>query len=267
MKLENVACQEPDPPFADFPNGWRGDSDTMHVDIKVPAEHQIYGEQFDAEMQIFHIHPDRRLLPAISILMKVTPNGYNSVFQEAIDVFQHEFDADQAECGRRLRQGRKMVSDFHSKVMSKDEEGNDSNKSERDYYENWGDFSTRLDDPSFVKEGEETQRRMAEKWHPYHPDLMKTVYFYGYDGSLTEPPCTEIVSWFIMDEPMTISQAQLDQMKNILFNHVDGNCQRTSVHFHKRGVARPIQDTNGRMVWHCTRNHFLPDAEKSRWWS
>ena len=253
LDLTNEQCKEPDPPFADFPNGWRGDSDAMHVDFKIPAEHQIYGEEFDAEMQIFHIHPDRGLIPAISILMKVEKNGHNSIMQEAIDVFQHEFDMDQAQCGRRLQEGRKVVSDFHSTIMSTEDEN------ENEYYQSWGDYSTRLDDPEFVKEGEEAQRKLSEKWHPYHPDLMRTIYFYGYDGSLTEPPCTEIVSWFVMDEPMIIDQNQLNQMKNILFNHVDENCARTSTHYHKRGVARPLQDTNGRMVWHCNRNHFLPD--------
>ena len=47
-------CAEPDPPHADFPNGWGGFSDMMHVDFKIPSEHRIYGEVFDAEMQIFH---------------------------------------------------------------------------------------------------------------------------------------------------------------------------------------------------------------------
>eukprot|EP00980_Cylindrotheca_fusiformis_P001673 scaffold381_cov138-Cylindrotheca_fusiformis.AAC.9 len=253
--LSKDACKEPDPPFADFPNGWAGNADVMHVDFKLPAEHQIYGEKFDAEMQVYHLHPGRRLIPAVSILFRVQSDGYNTVLQQAIDAFQYEFDRDQAKCSNRIRRDRKLVSEFHTKIMDNDVE------SPKTDYRNWGEFSTQLDDPEFPEEAQHT-RRMQEKFNPYHEELMRTVYFYGYDGSLTEPPCTEIVSWFIMDEPATMSLQQLEQMRNILFNHVDKDCLRTSVHDTERGVSRPVQDTNDRMVWHCTRDHFPPDSER-----
>lgn len=260
FQLSNEACKEPDPPFADFPNGWAGDADALHVDFKLPAEHQIYGEKFDAEMQIFHLHPGRRLMPAISVLFRVEPDGHNTILQQAIDAFQFEFDRDQAKCGQRLRRDRKLISDFHSTLMDENLESSGID------YKSWGEFSTLLDDPNFTEEGQQHARRMQEKFHPYHEELMRTVYFYGYDGSLTEPPCTEIVSWFVMDEPATMSPQQLEQMKNILFNHVDDDCHRTSVHYYNRGVARPIQDTNGRMVWRCNRDNFPPDSERTNNW-
>jgi hypothetical protein len=46
--LTNVLCQEPDPPSADFPSGWAGYADAIHIDFKVPSEHTIKGERFDA---------------------------------------------------------------------------------------------------------------------------------------------------------------------------------------------------------------------------
>ena len=55
--IMDTVCAEPDPPTADFPNGWGGFADLMHVDFKFPAEHKINGESFDGEMQIYHLHP------------------------------------------------------------------------------------------------------------------------------------------------------------------------------------------------------------------
>jgi hypothetical protein len=251
-------CSEPDPPSADFPNGWGGFSDTMHVDFKIPAEHRINGERFDAEMQIYQLHPGRRRVPAISSLIRVEPNGYNDYLQTAIDAFEYEYKIHRALCADNMRRNRKLATDFHSEIMG----DNLANLTMADY-ETWGEYSRLLEDPDFIAEGREHERRMAGGvWSPYNPKLIPTFWFYGYDGSLTEPPCSEFVSWFIMDKPMIISPGQLQQMKDILFTHIDPNCQSTSVHW-KESVARPIQESAGRQVWQCTRDNFPPDAERT----
>jgi hypothetical protein len=72
----------------------------------------------------------------------------------------------------------------------------------------------------------------------------------------------EIVSWFVIDTPLTISKRQLEQMKKILFTNVDRiSCKSTAVH-HGNSVARPIQESGGRQVWRCTRKDFIPDNER-----
>jgi carbonic anhydrase len=55
--------------------------------------------------------------------------------------------------------------------------------------------------------------------------------FYTYAGSLTTPPCSEGVSWYVQSQPITLSAAQLDALKAI---H-DEN-------------ARHAQPANGRVV-------------------
>ena len=131
----------------------------MHVDFKIPAEHRIYGEVFDAEMQIFHLHPGRRRLPAISVLIRVDPDGYNYYLQTAIDAFQYEYNLHRAQCADNVRRGRRMVTDFHVKIMG-DTVLDESSKTE--YYESWGEFSTLLEDPDFIEEGNEQRRRMQD---------------------------------------------------------------------------------------------------------
>jgi carbonic anhydrase len=39
--------------------------------------------------------------------------------------------------------------------------------------------------------------------------------YYHYLGSLTTPPCTQIVEWFVLQEPITISKEQLKQFETL----------------------------------------------------
>ncbi len=55
--------------------------------------------------------------------------------------------------------------------------------------------------------------------------------YYSYKGSLTTPPCSEVVNWYVMKTPMTASKEQLDQFSKILNSNY-----------------RPIQALNNRKV-------------------
>jgi carbonic anhydrase len=48
---------------------------------------------------------------------------------------------------------------------------------------------------------------------------LKKNAIYSYEGSLTTPPCSEIVTWIINNEPQPISTAQL----KLITNHFAGN--------------------------------------------
>lgn len=55
--------------------------------------------------------------------------------------------------------------------------------------------------------------------------------YYTYDGSLTTPPCSEVVTWIVMQSPITMSADQLDALRNV---HDDN--------------ARPVQPIGDRSV-------------------
>jgi carbonic anhydrase len=57
--------------------------------------------------------------------------------------------------------------------------------------------------------------------------------FLYYEGSLTTPPCSEGVRWFVMDTPGTVSKAQVDRFLALVHEN-----------------ARPVQPLNGRQVEH-----------------
>ncbi len=281
-QIENPVCSEPDPPHADFPHGWPGFVDVLHVDFKFPSEHTIHGKSFDGEMQIYHLHPGRKRLPVVTVLMEVIQDendrdaGYNEYLQEAIDGFQYEYDANRANCAnnaihnrnRRLRKAhRTSEENAQSERRVLDDKGNDRTIEELANtifgrnQDNLEEYARLLDQNStFSFERDSHQRRLAGIWNPHHESLVPSIYFYGYDGSLTEPPCSEIVSWFVIDETMKISRNQLEQMKFLLFTNVDGStCESTSAHY-QSSVARPIQETGSdRQIWHCTSEDYLPD--------
>lgn len=86
----------------------------------------------------------------------------------------------------------------------------------------WDAFVGALD----VKEGEE---RTAEiDWLSMLPESHLTI---RYQGSLTTPPCTEGVSWFLMSQPVELSAEQIAAF--------------TAAY---EGNNRPVQPLNGREV-------------------
>lgn len=246
------ACAEPDPPVADFPNGWGGYADNMHVDFKIPSEHTIEGTRFDAEMQVFHLHAGRRRMPTHALLIQATDTDHHAYFEEVLRVFEYQYGYDQSLCNAKRRRERQLVSDVHELLGGNVSTSVDSSS--------WAKFSIESDQ----KNPEEREKQMTRSlqssniWDPNSDMLFPSLHFWRYDGSITEPPCGEFVTWFVCDVPMKISKNQLERMKTVLFTHVAPDCTPTSVHY-EQSVARPIQASAGRPVWKCRDSDFGPD--------
>ena len=98
-------------------------------------------------------------------------------------------------------------------------------------------------------------------WNPFSHHIFRTFWFYGYIGSLTEPPCTPGIHWRVMDKPMLISKLQYRMLQRVLFNHVDRHCRLPSSHY-QGSVARPLQNQSPDRIWQCTRDNFESDKVK-----
>jgi Eukaryotic-type carbonic anhydrase len=228
--INATACGEPDPPHIDAPNGWTGPMDVIHIDFKFPSEHTVEGKRYDGEMQVYSVHPVKKRTMILAVLINATEDGHNYYVDNVVESFQLVYDSHASECARNTQRNRRL------KFGTGDEfnEGGATDLS--------------------IDRGLQSQA----VWDPFHETVVPSIYFWRYDGSLTEPPCGEFVTWTIIDTPMTISFKQLDRMRNFLFNHVDPYCRRTSTQF-DHSVARPLQESADRDVWRCTPDDFGPD--------
>ena len=63
--------------------------------------------------------------------------------------------------------------------------------------------------------------------------LPEDKHYYRFNGSLTTPPCTEGVRWFVLKQPMTISKEQIKKFHDDTMHHNNN---------------RPIQPLDARMI-------------------
>uniref|UniRef100_A0A6U2IPT3 carbonic anhydrase n=1 Tax=Pseudictyota dubia TaxID=2749911 RepID=A0A6U2IPT3_9STRA len=268
-------------PKADFPHNWGGKMDTRHVDVHIPSQHLLEGREYAAEYQIWHLHTQQQKSPVVSIMVDLHPDDkLNEHFQLALDEWQKVWESDMFECGR-LRRTEELSADGLTNATLDEWPFVDDNdmfeyppdpQVKREYRKllvrAWEDLDEDLASADDL-EASAAQRRRAQSrnqpWSPYdRSEIMRGIHFYGYSGSLLEPPCAEFVEWRVMDTPMLISRAQLFQMKNLVFRHVDpqSGCRKTSNHDMGR-AKRPVQRTvRKHRLYRCTCDDFLSDAER-----
>jgi carbonic anhydrase len=238
-------CEGRRPPKIDLPKyaaSGSDYSDMTHFDIKIPGEHTLEGETFDAEIQMLHVHLTIPRVATIAVPIRAKEGGYNSEFQWILNEFQTVFDnhKDQCEESKRARNLRQQQPQPLEEV------------GEPVLYRN-------------ATTSRKLQASMNRRhFNPYVDELMPSMFFYRYDGSITEPPCLDI-TWWVIDEPAVIGMDQLKQLKTLLFGHVDENCNPTSVHNKDQEAVRPIQPLGeNRVIQHCPTGSFRSDESKGR---
>jgi len=80
---------------------------------------------------------------------------------------------------------------------------------------------------------------------PYY--LVDTRKIYYYEGSLTTPPCSEIVSWNVVAKPIMISKKQLKILQQIILGYRGDICELATVAFNG-STSRGTAELNGREI-------------------
>jgi carbonic anhydrase len=88
----------------------------------------------------------------------------------------------------------------------------------------------------------------------YRSLLSKNYSIYKYRGSLTTPPCSELVTWNVIAEPVLVSAADLDRLRDLILRYVRSiTCEHASVASRSSqgtpgATSRPLSPLNGRAV-------------------
>ncbi len=128
-------------------------------------------------------HPGRQQMIVMSILLDFHERDEdNRHLQKAINQWQKEYNKNDMRCkmarNRNLKTRNTTRNTMNSTVFNID--------SARKIYNITSEKSRRTaDDTPFGKGG----------WDPFHPSLERTIYHWGYWGSLTEPPCKSCHFW------------------------------------------------------------------------
>eukprot|EP01060_Flectonema_neradi_P027208 TRINITY_DN3682_c4_g1_i3.p1 TRINITY_DN3682_c4_g1~~TRINITY_DN3682_c4_g1_i3.p1 ORF type:complete len:365 (+),score=59.68 TRINITY_DN3682_c4_g1_i3:52-1146(+) len=99
-------------------------------------------------------------------------------------------------------------------------------------------------------------------------DIIPSVDYFTFDGSLTTPPCTEGIKWYVVAQPATMSIGQLTEFQRVMefSKELDIVSPGVTDPLVEYGNNRPLQPLNQRTVLkyqsnrHVTEQHLLPES-------
>lgn len=262
--LNDNTCRRP---TIDLPNGYPYRWFLHHVEVHLRSEHTLDGRRFDGEIQQYHLGQEdqKRELATVSILLDASGYKDNAKLQEYIDGWETAAELEVTNCrrNRNLRTAQQESTTFSYSWTTtvynttglapnalKDEEhaGSIASRSLQEEEE-----EEEVDEDGYPLSSYAPRRKMF----PY--DLWPTIYHYRYRGSITSPPCSEIVSWRVLDEPLVISRRQYKALAQLLNTYINSTtCQVERRSSDTGENFRPLQELNQERqdVVHCTTEDF-----------
>jgi carbonic anhydrase len=221
------------------------------MEMHARSEHVIDGRRFDAELQMLHMGTGNtdgtNRIATVSVLIDASARQDNSDFQFLLDGWQQVVNG-KCTARRQLQREqllRKSALTTEMKVINS-EVGSKKEQRDRRAQTCQADRFGRGCEPLGPR----------KRMYPYN--MWPSIHYYSYEGSITAPPCSKIVHWRILDEPMLISRRQYKQLAKLLQAYKNGNCESDTDVSPSGENFRPLQRKNDstQRIRHCTFDDF-----------
>jgi len=245
--LDDAQCIRP---TIDLPNGYPFRWHAYLIEVHLRSEHLLDGRRYDGELQMYHLGQgdQKRQLAAVSVMLDASAYFDNPKLQMYIDEWQVIANEMQTNCTKR----RELSSGERDGMTSR-------NKSGKDVAGAVHDQDSRQDKERRQLQDEEDEENYGPRRKMFPYDIWPTIYYYRYRGQITTPPCSQIVSWRVLDEPLRISRKQYKQLAHLMTGYIDGDtCENSSAASPRGESYRPVQQMNElyQNVTHCTEEDF-----------
>jgi len=211
-------------------------SDSFHeryvntFELKLPGEHTIKGESYDGELQFSNV---------INVEKEHKGNRDHQIAMVA----------------RLIDATKKKKDDYMEKFLEKWEAVADK-KSRTCQSLGRGELNLAQIQRRQLREQKLTVPFISKKKTDILRQPFKNQYYYGYKGSLTIPPCSDVVLWYIVDNPMSISKEQLKRLQLLITEYLDDDCEKTTYASKSGAVNRPLQETKRHEIFHCDESDY-----------
>jgi hypothetical protein len=170
----------------------------LWMELHARSEHVVEGKQYDAELQMVHMGTGRDIgqLLTVSLMIDASATQDDLEFEWMLQQWTEVAERESETCDGRGRRLRK-ASDYKTTTTKESYKATPSDTTEN--AQRKLQFSPSPCNTDRFGNGCEPlgpRRRM----YPY--SLWPSIWYYGYTGSLTVPPCSDLVQWRILDEPM-----------------------------------------------------------------
>ena len=256
---ENEPCLRPTiqmDGFEDFILVW--------LELHVRSEHVVDGRRYDAELQFVHMGTgvNNGEMAIVTVLIDSSAKRDHAEFQWMLNQWATEVDLQDSRCtasssafGERLRK-RKLQPNTQSRRSS--------------VVYNANATSTTQEAPSRRVQQNCKPDKFGQGCEPLVPrkrmypySMWPSIWYYSYQGSITQPPCSAIVHWRILDEAMLISRRQYKQLASLLTSYKTLECEEGMSFTSPKGENfRPLQQINSanQPVSHCQIADFSFDV-------